>query len=31
MNVAIIGMGYVGQGMLNIFPAAKQIDPPLGS
>lgn len=29
-NIAIVGMGYVGQGMLNIFPAAKQIDPPRG-
>ncbi|KKK77412.1 hypothetical protein LCGC14_2853880 [marine sediment metagenome] len=30
MKVAIVGMGYVGKGMLNIFPDAVQFDEPLG-
>ena len=30
MSVAIVGMGYVGQQMLKIFPDALQIDPPKG-
>ena len=30
MKVAILGMGYVGKGMLKIFPDAVQFDEPLG-
>lgn len=29
-TVAIVGMGFVGQHMLHVFPHARQIDPPRG-